>query len=441
MYAIKGFITHATFINNALTGGVGQVAKIGEISTQSLTFSRECGRYMSGNAPGLTLVTLLSAKDGALQPVESGVSEHVLKIAKFIYDKTILSGQQVYIDELMNDLIAAFAGKAENFSGGQMVNEGPYWMPQWISWKNVEDATLGDNEIRLWFVDESFQEQYDEFEIVVVPPFDNLDDFFKTGTEVENLLTKLTESERFQRLQNAKQGLPETIIRSQAYDYFDPYNAAHKVASNWGLLIHGPAGNNVDVISDTLVEYILAHSTHTREEWTKILPDIFKRTEFILLPLWDQYAIPNKETQEGMYSQLTRMSMAIKKFKDVVVAYPVGHIDFFISQMGHPYKGLAILSVGGPDNRDNLFALANVFPDYLPVSSTSLDFNRMDLHTRDWMLILNEMLIWAEIMTEYSSIPGQAGFTRTVRNGVLYIVRNYQNINYLVAAKKNFVTA
>ena len=138
-------------------------------------------------------------------------------------------------------------------------------MPEWVSWKCVEDLTLGENEIRVWFVDDSFNEQYDEFEIVVVPPFDNLDDFFKTGTEVENLLKSFDDAARFQRMQNAKDGHPETIIRSQPYNYIDPYNASHKVASNWGLLIYGPAGNNIDAINDALVDFILANSTHTRD--------------------------------------------------------------------------------------------------------------------------------------------------------------------------------
>jgi hypothetical protein len=69
-----------------------------------------------------------------------------------------------------------------------------------------------------------------------------------------------------------------------------------------------------------------------------------------------------------------------------------------------------------------------------------MDFNRMTLSTRGFLSILQEMLNWAEIMSEHSSIPTTAGYTRTIRNGVLYIVKNYQNINYLVAAKKNFIT-
>lgn len=433
MLAIKGLVTNAIFIDNA----VNEVAKFGEITTHSLTFSREKGIYSSGNAPELSLITFLSAKDGVLQPVAGNVVEHILDISKFIYDKTLNSTQQVYGDELLNELIAAYAGKAERFSCGAMIQDGQYWMPEWVSWKCVEDLTLEENEIRVWFVDDSFKEQYDEFAIEVVPPFDNLDDFFKTGTEVENLIKAIDDATRFQRIQNAKGGHPETIVRSQAYNYIDPYNANHKVAVNWGLLIYGAAGNNIDAIKKALEDYILAHSTHSRAEWTVIFPDIFKRTEFILVPLWNQYAIPNKETQAGLYSQVVNLAEAMTLFKNTV-DYPDNQLDAFASVMGHAYKGLAILAVGSPDNRDSKFRLKDIFPDYLPVSTTSLDFNRMSQPTRDWMLILQELLLWGEEMTEYSSIPTAAGYTKTKRDGVLYIVKNYQNINYLVAAKKNF---
>lgn len=437
MYAIKGFVSHASFSDNT----VGKVATIGEISTKSLTFSREKGQYTTSNAPDLTLTTFLSAVDGVLQPVPGLLVEHILKICKFVYGKTLNSTQQVYADELFNDLITTFAGEAENFSGGQIITDGKSYMPEWISWKYVKDSTYGNNEIRVWFVDDSFQSQYDEFQIVVVPPLVNLDDFFKTGTEVENAVNAVTETLRWQQVQSAKDGYPETIVSSIPYDYNDPYNASHKVPTNWAILMYGNAANNVDAVNRSVEDYILANSTHTRDEWIKIFPDIFKHTEFILVPVWWQYAVAQKETQEGLYSGVLNMTQAIGKLKEVVSTYPANQIEYFGSSMAHVYKGLAILSVGSIDNRDNLFRITDVFPDYFPVSTTSLDFNRMSQNTRDFMNMLQQMLLISETMTEYSSIPMNAGFSKAIRGGVLYLVKNYKNINYFVAAKKNFPVA
>src|SRR5437764_12240030 len=102
MYALKGFIANASFADNT----VATVAKIGELSTHARTFSREKGEYTSTNAPGLTLVSFLSAQDGVLKPVSPTMSEHVLGIAEYIYAGTITNSPQIYADYLLNDLIS-----------------------------------------------------------------------------------------------------------------------------------------------------------------------------------------------------------------------------------------------------------------------------------------------------------------------------------------------
>lgn len=440
MYVLKGFIDHALLVSNA----VGVTATIGELSTESLTYSRERGSYVKAGIDDLTLTSFLSARDGtkiAATEVLSDpdtIADHVLTVGKWVYDQTILGANVVNADELLQAAVTQFDAIATNFQCGQIITDGRYYMPEWFSWTH-KTLDGGSNQFKVWFVDASFKSQYDEFEFVIIPPLDNLDDFFKTGTEVEALLKARTLSDTMDKIQQAKAGNPETILRADEYDYIDPLNATHIVPSNWGLLIYGAAGNNVDSIKDALINYTLANSTHVKDDWLKILPDIFKRTEFMLVPRWDSYAIPNRTLEAGIYSPVANLTSALALIKQVIVSYPGSHIDTNVDLMGHPYKSLSILAVGGPDNHNDWFKITDVFPDYIDVSSTSLDFNRMSQATRDWMLTLEQMLIIAESMTEYSSIP--FSMTRTVRDGILYLVWSYQNIHYLVAAKKNFPLA
>ena len=44
----------------------------------------------------------------------------------------------------------------------------------------------------------------------------------------------------------------------------------------------------------------------------------------------------------------------------------------------------------------------NIFPDYVPVSSMTLDFGRMEIMTRDWVVMMEKLLIAAETVTLYS---------------------------------------
>jgi hypothetical protein len=200
------------------------------------------------------------------------------------------------------------------------------------------------------------------------------------------------------------------------------------------VLIYGAAGDNIDAIKDALVAYILANSTQTREQWTVILPDIFKRTEFVLIPRWDLYAIPNLTVQAGIHSPVSTLGEALAKAVAVIGSgYPSAHINSHAQLLGHPYKSLHMLAVGGPENRDNKWKITDVFADYIAVASTSLDFNRMSNATKGWALMLADLLLAAEVAEEFSSVP--IGMSKTIRNGILYVVKSYQNIHFLMATK------
>ena len=130
------------------------------------------------------------------------------------------------------------------------------------------------------------------------------------------------------------------------------------------------------------------------------------------------------------------VSKLFKEVKPFVADYPEGHIREHMQVFSHPYKAIAITSVAGNENRDNLYKLTNVFPDYIAQASTSQDFNRQQKNTREWSELLNKMLLVAEEMTEYSDVP--RGMTKLKRHDKTYLVINYGNIHYLVVAKMNF---
>lgn len=434
MFVAKGFISHAQYLSNVN----GVVAPIGELSTQALTYAREKGYYRSATDNDLSLTTFITKDDTTTVQLVTQTVDHVVGIAKFIYTRSIAAAEEIFADELLIDLIAQFSATAENFACGEITDNGSIWMPEWISWKakNLTGIDV-DNNFRIWFSDEAFRLQYDSFEIYPVAPTDTLNDFFKTPAEVQTMIDAVTPSENSIRIQTAKEGHPESVLRSETFDYVSPLNPNYKIPVTFTTLIHGEAGNNIDSVTDAIVEFILANSTHTREEWLVLFPDLFRRTEFILLPLWDQFAIPNRIAMEaGIYSPITNLKRALALIKQYVVDYPEAHINDYTELMGTPYKSLSILTIGSPDNRDDLFQITDVFPDYLQAFSTSLDFNRMSNKTKNWVTMLASMLIVAETMESFTGIP--PGMTKMTRDDVLYVVKRYENINYLIAAKTNF---
>lgn len=435
MLALKSFINHALFIENAKD----QTAVFGELSSESASYARDVGQYTSAASDKVTLHSFICKEDGVPQTVPTALVDHVLAVSKFLFDQTLNNSGEQFADVLMAQLMSKFAATADTFDCGVILpdSSSTYYMPEWVSWKAKNIAGVGDNVLRVWFADASFRLQYDEYELIVIPPMDSLDDFFKTGTEVETILKAFTTSQIVQRMQDAKGSVPETIMRSVSFDYVDPYLATHKVPSSWGLLIYGAAGNNVDIISDTLVDYILANSTHTRAEWVPILPDLFKRTEVIMVPTWYQYSVsPRLTTPAGVYSPVIGLTETLNRFKAMVNTYPEAHIIAHLQAMGHPYGSLTLSVCGGPDNRDAKYQFTDFYPDYMSVATGSQDFNRMSTATKDFLTKLDALLIAAEKMTEFSSVP--AGMTRTKRNGFIYAVINVSNVNFLMAVKSNF---
>jgi hypothetical protein len=427
MYVQKSFMTNNTFANN--TPGV--VAKLGELSDNARTFAREKGIYSDASkAPNLVLTSFISKLDGTAIVMPTVLVQQTLDIGNFVY-----THGNTTATVLLENLLTTYAGTASNFACGNMITDGGVTLPEWVSWKSLSDTAHPDNFNKVWFVDSSFQLQYDETEIYVVPPFDTLDNFFQAGDQVQGYVSALTSSDAMNRIMVAKQGYSETYIRTNTFNWIDPLNVNHKIATDWSVLIYGPAGDNPDSIKDALMAYILANSTHSRDEWVTRFPDIFKRTEFIILPLWDQFAIPNKELTTGIYSPQIAYASISAKMAQFAVQYPPTHIDANLTMYSHPYRSLALCSVGSPDNRNAVYQLPGMFPDLIAVSSTSLDFNRMKQATQDWAAMLERMLVAAETVTQYTSVPVE--MHKVTRDGVLYVTQSYQNVNYLVVAKSS----
>lgn len=429
MYTLKGFASHALFANNA----PGIVNAVGELSTVSRTYSREIGLYTdAAGSPNVTLWSFLSSTDGTAQVVDADLAKRVLAICSWFYNQTINNAGQLYADVLLEGALTQFAATANTFASGAMVTDGTRWLPEWVSWTDVANP---GSYIRIWFADANFQNEYDEFAFVIVPPITPLDDFFKAASNVQAEVSAVTKPQLFLNIQAAKANNPETDIIVMSYDWHDPAGTGTLISTDWTLILYGMAGDNVDSISDALEAYILANSSHTRDEWVTVFPDIFKRTEFVLIPGWNKMAIPDRATgQAGIYSPITNLTSALALLPQFA-SYPSAHINAHGTVMGHPYKSLAIAMIGSDQNRNNMFELTDVFPDLISVSSTSTDFARMSQTTQTFLLALATMLLVAESMTQYSSIP--LGYTKLVRNGILYLVYNYQTIDYLVAAKSN----
>ncbi len=429
MNVIKGFITIPSLINNL----PGQISKLGELSDFSATYAREKADYQLLDVADYRLTTFMAYDTVSKLNIEVEDNQ-VRQIFEVIAKAITYANANIRpydSEDFRNSILAQMFGKIRELELGEFIDNGSMALPGWISWFNISTGAF----IRVWLSDDAFQDQYDEYEIVVIPPIVPVEDMFDSYGIVSNKISNIKLSDFNLKVENARNGDPESYIRFLSFNFYNVNNKAQFISTPWCILVYGKAGDNIDTIKDNIIAYLLSHSTRSRNDWEIILPEIFKRTEFILIPRWDKMSIPNLTEMSGLYSSIVEPLECIAFAKSVATTYDPSFIENNCYIMPFDYKGLSIVVINGNNNIESKARFNGIFYDYIPVPSTSLDFNRMTQNTRDWILLIEQMLIEAEKAKPYSSYS--RNLRKIIRNDVTYVTGVYDNINFLIPAKFN----
>lgn len=424
MKIIKGFVSLTQLINNT----PGTTAILGELSTWSSTYSKEDGNYQDTSVPGFTLSTFSVSDNttGELKTVDSAEVTNILKFAQTAIKYTQANIRPYDKLDFSNYLTAQMNPNVGDLVLGDLIDNGTIQLPSWASWT---DTATGDF-IKVWFADQNFQDEFDDYSITVIPPLEPLDNFFNSFAKVSADINAITLTSLTDKIQAAKLVHPETYVRTLSFKRLNIDNKSQYVMTYWPVLIYGKAGDNLDSQKDAIVEYVLANSTHSREDWEAIMPDLFKRTEFIIIPRWDLISIPNLSELSALYGNMLDPNECITTAQKFAPFYDAAFVAANLYIVPYDYKAINMLIVNGSSNSADKLNIAKIFPDYIPVPSTSTDFNRMTQYTQDWASLVERLLITAETAGEYSSVPSD--FRKIKRNNELFISAVYDNVNYLV---------
>lgn len=431
MQLIHGFLTKSQDINNQ----PGAVADFFELSPFALTYSMMRGEYQHADHPGDVLHTFKAVDLDASIPYivpDTQVSE-IMQVVNAV--NNYMAAHQFPYDtsDLYNTILAMFNGMIESFAFSEFYAGSDRTLPEWMIWTSV---THPNTQVKIWIRNEAFENQYSDYQIVTVPPIDVLDNFFGNYGAMITELQQITIAQTMDRIDAYKNELPETYMRILEFNYVNPNNSNQKTLVRWGVLIYGKNGDNIDSIKDAIAEYVLENSTHDQEDWEVIFPDIFRRTEFLFLPRWDQISIPNLTEMSALYSTVVDPVECVSYAEENWPEINPSWIENNLSIWPFDYKAIVLIALNGETNNDGLTNLRELFPDYIPVGTGVLDFNRMSLNTREWVVKMVELIRTAESASEFTSI--QNPMRRVYRNNILYITLMHNNVNYLVAARSNF---
>lgn len=430
MYVLKSFIG----IGNAIDNTHKVVATYGEISTKSLTYSKDVQRFTDAEYDGLQSYVFTSRTDGERVDVKMGIHKTMMSVANYIYQRGLSGYNNISSDDLLVNLDLDYTGVITDISVGEMVTDGVIYMPTVVRFV-IENPT-GLSSVIMWMSDTTFQEQYDEFEIDVIPPLDDVDLLMTSNENVRDLTRELNISKTIERLEDRTKLYPYTLVRMFEFPLVDLNNPEDRVILPWSVAIYGLAGDNIDAIYDAITKYILTNSQYEREHWNERLPKLFKRIEFTIIPNWDSYSVPNKSIEAGLYSPVIRHVDVPRLVESYVPTYNLAHAINYAATSAFLYRSIGFIITSSSDNRDNVFDVTVPFKDFSLISTTHHDFKRISPKTQDLIMLLSEMFYVAESMTEFSKIP--VNMSRVRREGSQYLVATIDQIQFYVLSKSSF---
>ena len=430
---IKGFVTNHAKVSNEIAEGRGVVSKFGELSPDAKTYAKELGHYYYPNTPyGLTTFTCIddygkTALNTSQQKLIGDVINWVYTLGRRMTPPTTYAE---FIYKFNNDFAAK---KISNIELGEIDSDGEINLPGFIGF-------VVDNKdyYKLWFSDESFRLLYDEYEIEIITPTKFVDDLWldfnnlKLKIENENNPLSLTK-----KIQEVKMDYPFTNIETECFEITNFRNKNEKIKTYWTALIYGAVGRNYDNVKQAFINHITKNSRYTYEEWVGLIPELFRRNEFYILPLWNNIGIETTEvTNVGLPSPISNISSSLEFLCDVAKEYPNQHILKHADVFVHSYKSLSIYSIANPETIDKKYSLKDWYKDYLPLTNTAnLDFSRMSDITQEWALLIHDLLYNAE--TYHTKKILDRRFSVLKRNNKIFICGVHQHLKFLVYAKIN----
>lgn len=431
MYILKGFIAFPTMTNNA----VGEVAKLGELSKDSLTYAKETGLYKHSDYEATLFHSFFSqdSREGQIE-VPREYWTMALRMGRFVYEQAWNGRFSSNRTQVIYALEAEYEDILEQVEIGAMVTDGELWMPEWVSYQHPDTQ----NFIRIWFSDTSFSAQYDSYEYIFIPPVPNIDDLFMDRQRVVNMLAENNVKRIVGKIDEVRGDYPYTLLRTEEYEW---EGGGEALRTDWTVMIYGRYGNDPDKIRLALIDWVLENSDRSRNEWLELFPDIFTPTEFIITPLWHQFAIPNQTIQSGFNSPVISISRAIEVAQLMATGIGYEKEDLMDNTVlaRTPTRTLGLLITGSSANRNGITNFLQLYPDYIGMPTSSRDFGRLSSRTQEWSYMLLDLLQTAESMTEFTIIP--PGYSRIVRNDIVYAVKDYEGMEYLMATRLSTIKA
>lgn len=427
---LKGFVLNSDLKNN--TPGV--IARFGELSTHCRTFSKDVQEIANATFPAISVAVFNHRNTADNSPqlaVNHVYAATVIEIAAWLHSSATAFTASTTQVEVTAAFVNRFQAVVTNANVGPIVGEAGRYMPTrlqaTINLQGMEELSL-----TLWTTNAEFETGYDNFEIVVVPPLDNVDVFMGSYASVLDQMSVVNPVRDFARITQATAKRPPTSTVAVSINWVDPTQPTRKISTTWYALIYGARGNTSDAINEAMRAYIMANTTSQESNWRIIMPDLFRVTRFLLAPIWSSIAIAGRLAIAGIYSPITSKTEIDTVLTSISSTAGLNKLNYEV--FNHPFRSLSIVVVAGSDNREDALTLTGAVPDYIAVESTTEDFNRQARTTQDFSNLLGTLIRSAENYVAGATL--ELGLRVVQFDGYTCLAGKHDSIEYLIRTKQ-----
>jgi len=422
-HVIKSFCT----INTMLDGTLGNTAPLGELSPYSRTFS--------------------TRKTEIADPLYESVSVTIFSCQEANVDVSLPINVDGHLLGLMEDIVTNFTSaipfedqlasrhpELTLISMGPLVSYSGKTYPGSFSYEtNISGEPIIST---IWLADAVFRDEYDEYEIRVVPPIPNVADLQNDYTTVLDLVTAYGVPEQIAAQEAARGSDPATKIATLELNWVDS-DTGNTLALTWVLVTFGPKGLVYENQIEAIRQYLLDETGQIPEQWADTFPDLIISISLTFIPLWDKIALRSSGSVQYVHSPVfgkADIDAAVAKrftnsitddLADKILALTIG------------YKSLSMVVFPDGSNA-TLDAFTDIYPDYAIIPINDININRISANTRDAMAAIEAAVRLAEEDTGTQTLP--AGTQREIIEGRTYLIYTVNGIKHRVMTSASYLT-
>lgn len=436
---LQGFYSMPEMADNSESN---KIAYFGELAPLTRTFTKDEKNFAFEANPGVELVTFQTLDDMKVS-VTPGTAFQRVVVSLGFWILTQYKGNKIpnnsRLQEFINAISVEFPSLQDIKIGSISANEtGTRNCIDWISFTQA-DGNFKWN-CKIWCSNRHMFSEYEAGELHVIPPLEPVDGLQNSHPTLVNLLARVRPAQIIEKMDSIQGKHRATSTRTVQLTWHDPNDSTVTEVTNWYVVVYGNLINDLDLIKNAIRDYLSQNSGY--QNWDKVYPELYSSNEFVYIPMYDDVAFPDSAIEDGALSSNVRTGnlSTIAQARIPNGYSQTANINTFMSEhlslMSHTYRTAMILTLSNPANRNSIFKLKQLYPDYRALPTTDVDFDRMSVQTKEWTVELAKALELAWRFRENDVAPdGYYKIKRGLRTYLGFMIHGYV---HLVLIRENY---